>query len=67
MTNYEDYDYDYHNMANNAYFIDHEDEDRDDSWDMDTEEQDLDIEDEYRDYLKEYDSYYHNIVDELED
>lgn len=63
MSNYEDYDYDYHSMANDAYFIDREN--NNESWDMD--EEDHDIEDEYRDYLKEYDNYYHNIVDELED
>jgi len=58
MNHYEDYDYDYHGMASDAYFIDHQEDDIDEPWDE--EDMDLNIEDEYKDY-------YHNLMDEIED
>ena len=65
MNHYEDYDYDYHEMASDAYFIDHQEDNMDEPWDDD--DIDYNIQDEYSNYIKEYEDYYHNLIDEIED
>ena len=58
---YDDYDYDYNDLAENA---DYED-------DAETIEEDnetaIDGEDDYDSYMRNYNNYYHDIVDELDD
>lgn len=54
------YEYEYHYVANDADYIDmdHQDED------LQTQHE---IQDEYEEHIKEYNNYYHDIVDELDD
>lgn len=64
-----EYDYDYHNLAENAdelygdeYYYD---DGTDEPWDVDPE--DIDTQDEYRYGTNQYQNYYHDIIDELDD
>ena len=69
----DDYDYDYHNLAENAdelyedecYYDDGSDE----PWiEVDNDETGKQIiEDEYSDYMNKYDAYYHDIADEIDE
>ena len=67
-----DYDYDYHNLAENADELYYYDDGTDEPW-ADIGPDALDetdrgmIEDEYQEYLNKYDAYYHDIADEIED
>ena len=60
-----DYEYDYHNLAEDADFMDEDecyyDDGTDEAW-M-TESDDPEIEDEYQDYMTEFQTYYHDIDD----
>ena len=65
----DDYDYDYHNLAENAdelcgdeYYYD---DGSDEPWADDTTKN-L-IEDEYREYMNKYNAYYHDVADEIDD
>jgi len=63
-----EYDYDYHDLAENADFMDDEcyyDDGTDEPWSV--EPDDPEIADEYQDYMNQYNNYYHDIVDELDD
>ena len=65
-----EYDYDYHDLAENADFVEDDecyyDDGTDEPW-VDDSEVILDEKDQYQDYLNKYDSYYHDIADELDD
>lgn len=62
MSLYEDYDYDYHGMASDAYFIDYQEDAIDESWDMDyTDDNDS------MNNAEEYENYYHNILEDIDD
>lgn len=60
MNYYEDYDYDYHSMANDAYYIEYQEDDINEPWDID--DMDYDTND-----IKEYENYYDDIIDDIED
>ena len=65
-----EYDYDYHDLAENADFVEDDecyyDDGTDEPW-ADDSEIVLDEKDQYQDYLNKYDAYYHDIADELDD
>ena len=65
-----EYDYDYHDLAENADFVEDDecyyDDGTDEPW-ADDSEVVLDEKDQYQDYLNKYDAYYHDIADELDD
>lgn len=65
-----EYDYDYHDLAENADFVEDDecyyDDGTDEPW-ADDSEVVLDERDQYQDYLNKYDAYYHDIADELDD
>ena len=65
-----EYDYDYHDLAENADFVEDDecyyDDGTDEPW-ADDSEAVLDERDQYQDYLNKYDAYYHDIADELDD
>jgi len=56
-----DYDYNYHDLAENSDFLEEDDIVFSD------DEYDHDVEDTYQEYVREYKDYYHNIIDELDD
>ena len=69
----DDYDYDYHNLAENAdelyndeYYYD---DGSDEPWiEVDNDETGKEmIEDEYDDYMNKYNAYYHDIADEIDE
>ncbi len=64
-----EYEYDYHNLAEDADYMDEDecyyDDGTDEPWSVEPE--DSEIKDEYKDYMTQYDSYYHDVIDELED
>lgn len=64
-----DYEYNYHNLAENADFMDEDecyyDDGADEAWMVEAD--DPEVEDEYQDYMSEYNNYYHDIIDELDD
>ena len=65
-----EYDYDYHDLAENADFVEDDECDYDDGTDepwADDSEVVLDERNQYQDYLNKYDAYYHDIADELDD
>ncbi|NBR62626.1 MAG: hypothetical protein EBT86_13595 [Actinobacteria bacterium] len=64
-----DYDYDYHNLAENADELYYYDDGIDEPWVDDDTDGDIifDEQDQYQDYLNKYDAYYHDIADEIED
>jgi len=64
-----DYDYDYHNLAENADELYYYDDGVDEPWIDEDNDSDVifDEQDQYQDYLNKYDSYYHDIADEIED
>lgn len=59
-----DYDYDYHNLAENADEL-YYDDGVDEPWMDDSVV--FDEQDQYQTYLNKYDAYYHDIADEIED
>ena len=65
-----EYDYDYHDLAENADFVEDDecyyDDGTDEPW-ADDSEVVLDERDQYQDYMNKYDAYYHDIADELDD
>ena len=68
----DDYDYDYHNLAENAdelYDEYYYDDGSDEPWaEVDTDETGKQmIEDEYSDYMNKYDAYYHDVADEIDE
>ena len=64
-----EYDYDYHDLAENADFVEDDecyyDDGTDEPWAV--EPDDIEITDEYQDYMSQYNNYYHDIIDELDD
>ena len=66
-----DYNYDYHDLAENADFLEEDDaffgSEDSNSFSIEENNPDPRIEDEYQDYMREYKDYYHNIIDELDD
>jgi hypothetical protein len=65
---FDEYEYEYHDVANDAddiYYNDGTDE----PWVDDDADGDVifDEQDQYQDYLNKYDAYYHDIADELDD
>ena len=62
-----EYEYDYHRLAENADYMDDEiyyDDGTDEPW---VEEETPDTLDEYQEFMSEYQNYYHNLLDEIED
>ena len=54
------YEYEYHNVLDDVDYIDIDRQDED----VQTQHE---IQDEYEEYIEEYNNYYHDIVDELDD
>ena len=68
--NYDEYEYEYHDVAENADYIDQDDDiyyndGTDEPW-IDESDDDS-VQDEYTDYMTKYNAYYHDITDEIDD
>jgi hypothetical protein len=66
-----DYDYDYHNLAENSDFMDEDecyyDDGTSEPWAENDDGVVFDKQDQYQNHLNKYDAYYHDIADELDD